>query len=85
MQARTFAPEETARSAHWGCSHSFFPWHGGQLAHPECFRSCCILRSTLLAQALMPCTLSNMNTFGSKVREKVSLVCYHAATEPSYH
>jgi len=26
-----------------------------------------------------------MGTIGSKVRENVFLVCYHAAIQPSYH
>jgi hypothetical protein len=59
-----------------------------QLAGPEPFRSCCILGFTLLAQALMGSSslyLSNLDTIESKVREKVFLVCYHAATQPSYH
>src|SRR6267143_4423520 len=53
MQARTLDPEEPVRSAHSDSSQSFFPRRGAQLAHPECFRSCCILRSSLLAQALV--------------------------------
>jgi len=28
---------------------------------------------------------SNLDTIGSTVREKVFLVCYHAANQPSYH
>jgi|SRR6266850_1853859 len=52
-RALTRAPEETAEPAHSACSQVFFPRHGAQLVHPEPFRSCCILKSKLLAQALM--------------------------------
>jgi len=52
-RALTRAPEETAEPAHSACLQVFFPRHGAQLVHPEPFRSCCILRSKLLAQALM--------------------------------